>query len=106
VILSIAEVTPQGTHFNFHQYSTVRQQIETKRSQEKAMSTFDKPPKYKAYLLRFWEERSQQMALPPLWRFSLQDPHTGHRHGFPNLEALVAFLRVELNDAQEQEQDV
>ena len=56
----------------------------------------DKPPHYQSYLLRFWEERGQQPDLPPAWRFSLEDPHTGERRGFASLEALVAFLREKL----------
>jgi hypothetical protein len=50
-------------------------------------------PHYRAYLLRFWEERREDPRLPGVWRFSLEDPHSGARTGFPNLEALVVFLR-------------
>jgi len=50
------------------------------------------PPRYRAYLLRCWEERGQD-PLRPLWRFSLEEPHTGERHGFADLAQLVAFLQ-------------
>jgi hypothetical protein len=30
------------------------------------------------------------------WRFSLVDPETDERRGFPDLEALVAHLRVQM----------
>ena len=55
-----------------------------------------KPPRYRAYLLRFWEARSQYPDRPTTWRLSLEDPETGQRHGFPDLEALVAFLEAEM----------
>lgn len=60
------------------------------------MPTLNKSLRYRAYLLRCWEERSQHPAFLPVWRFSLEDPHTGQRYGFANIEALVAFLSAEL----------
>ena len=62
-------------------------------------SVFDRPPRYRAYLLRFWEERGQQGDLSPVWRFSLEDPYTGERYGFANLEEMVTFLRCLLENA-------
>ena len=56
----------------------------------------EKPPFYRSYLLTFWEERSRDPSVPVVWRFSLEDPRTGQRHGFPNLEALVAALKQEM----------
>jgi hypothetical protein len=58
----------------------------------------DKPPHYRSYLLAFWEERSQSSGAPATWRFSLEDPRTGHRRGFANLEALAAALQQEIAD--------
>jgi hypothetical protein len=60
------------------------------------MPVFDKPPRYCVYVLRFWEERSQYPDRPGVWRFSLEVPRTGERHGFASLEALVAFLRAQV----------
>ncbi len=60
------------------------------------MSSLGRVPRYCAWLLRCWEVRSQQPDQPVGWRFSLEDPHTGHRHGFASLEAVVAFLRADL----------
>ena len=57
------------------------------------MSIFGKPPRYCVYVLRFWEERSRHPDRPGVWRFSLEDPRTGERRGFASLEAVVAFLR-------------
>ena len=57
------------------------------------MTTLSNPPRYRSYLLTFWEERERE---PQVWRFSLQDPHTGQRRGFASLEALVAALEWEM----------
>ena len=65
------------------------------------MTLFDKPPHYRSYLLTFWEERSQDSKTRKVWRFSLEDPRTGQRLGFADLEALVIFMRMELERAQE-----
>jgi hypothetical protein len=55
-----------------------------------------KPPRYRSYLLTFWEERRHDPALPVKWRFALEDPHTGDRRGFGSLEALTAALHHEM----------
>jgi len=59
------------------------------------MQSFDKPPAYRSYLLRLWEERSEQPAMVA-WRCSLEDPLTGQRRGFASLEALMDWLKAEL----------
>ncbi len=38
---------------------------------------------YFSYLLRVWQESSRGR---PVWRFSLEHPHTGERLGFTSLE--------------------
>jgi hypothetical protein len=50
------------------------------------------PPRYLAYLVRLWQVQDQGEFV---WRASLEDAHTGERHGFASLEALVAFLVAE-----------
>ncbi len=55
-----------------------------------------KPPVYRSYLLRFWEERGTETE-PAVWRFSLEDPVTGRRHSFPALSELTAWLNRETN---------
>jgi hypothetical protein len=60
------------------------------------MSHPNTPPRYRAYLLRFWEERGQLPAELATWRFSLEDPHTGQRTGFGDLASLIAFLRLQM----------
>jgi hypothetical protein len=60
------------------------------------MNTFDKPPCYRSYLLTVWWERSQDPLEAVAWRFRLEDPRTGQRHGFASLDALVAALQREM----------
>ena len=48
-------------------------------------------PGYQAYLLRLWQVRNGDESH---WRVSLQDAHTGERHGFASVEALLEFLRA------------
>ncbi len=54
-----------------------------------------KPFGYHAYLLRFWSEGRPESN----WRFSLEDPHTGKRIGFADLERLLAFLSEQMRAA-------
>ena len=61
------------------------------------LDTIFVPPQYHTYLLRCWQERSiQAEEAIKVWRFSLENPRTGHRHGFASLEALLAWLLIEL----------
>jgi hypothetical protein len=50
-------------------------------------------PRYHSYQLRCWSEGLG------IWRFSVEDPHTGERRGFPEMAALVAFLDATLGAA-------
>ena len=63
----------------------------------------DKPPRYRSYLLTFWEERSQDPSVPVVWRFRLEDPHTGQRRGFGGLTDLFAFLERECGPIERDE---
>ena len=56
------------------------------------MSHFSTPPRYHIYLLAIWQERSRDSQTPVQWRFSLEDPQTGQRHGFASLGALMVVL--------------
>ena len=40
-----------------------------------------------------WDVRGKDAHAPLAWRFSLQDVRTQEQRGFPDLDALVAFLR-------------
>lgn len=52
-------------------------------------------PYYRCYLLRCWAETGAGGEVV-LWRFSLEDPHSGQRRGFANLTELVIALHSEL----------
>jgi hypothetical protein len=56
-------------------------------------------PRYRVYLLRFWETRSVDPDVPSTWRFSLEEPHTGEKQGFASLKELVAFLEAQTGEA-------
>ena len=53
-------------------------------------------PRYHAYLLRMWRPDRDALA----WQASLQDPKTGERIGFSDLEDLFAYL-IRLAEAHE-----
>jgi hypothetical protein len=55
-----------------------------------------RPARYGAYLLRYWEVRSEHPGRPSTWRFSLQEAGAGERRAFRDLEHLMAFLEQEL----------
>jgi hypothetical protein len=59
-------------------------------------------PPYVSYLLRLWQETGGETRC---WRASLQDPHTGHRVGFADLEELFSFLRRETGESPDGETD-
>lgn len=44
---------------------------------------------YQSYLLRLWRAGATG---PKVWRASLENPRTGERLGFANLEQLFVFL--------------
>jgi hypothetical protein len=50
------------------------------------------PPTYIAYLLRLWQA---EIRAEPVWHASLEDPHTGERKGFADLQSLWAFLEAQ-----------
>jgi hypothetical protein len=52
-------------------------------------SMADTQRRYRAFLLRLWQERSGGQWV---WRASLEDPHSNVRQGFADLERLSAYL--------------
>jgi len=46
--------------------------------------------KYIAYLLRIWQVNGTGL---PAWQASLEDPHSGKRIGFADLESLFIYLK-------------
>jgi hypothetical protein len=61
---------------------------------------FDRPPRYRTYLLTLWEERGREKSAHVVWRFRLEDPRTGKRRGFATVEGLVAALEEEMSEAR------
>jgi hypothetical protein len=57
----------------------------------------DRPPSYRAYMLRCWEARGERPGQPGTWRFSLECVHTKEKRGFGDLAGLVVFLEKELD---------
>lgn len=51
-------------------------------------------PCYRAYMLRLWRVEEAQ---GDLWHASLEDPRTGQRQGFGDLEELMRYLRALLD---------
>ena len=49
-----------------------------------------RPNTYVAYMLRLWQAGSREGI--PVWRASLENPHTGERLVFGDTKALFAFL--------------
>jgi hypothetical protein len=56
----------------------------------------DRPPTYRSFVLTLWQEHGRGSSEPAVWRFRLDDPRTGQRRGFADLEALVAALEREM----------
>jgi hypothetical protein len=62
--------------------------------ESRALEVRPDEPRYFAILVRGWEASADGSAgISGVWRFSVEDPHTGVRQGFTDLNALVAFLR-------------
>ena len=57
------------------------------------MDSTESPPRYHAYMLRMWKDRPEGSQHDAVWRFQVEDPHTGRRRGFNDLAALFAYLQ-------------
>jgi hypothetical protein len=53
--------------------------------------------RYHAYLLRLWQSGEEGSNT---WRISVEDPHTGERRGFADLNSLFAFLKEICREAK------
>lgn len=51
---------------------------------------------YRVYVLRCWREPTLEGGAEGAPRFNLEDPNTGHRHGFTRAVDLVDFLERSL----------
>lgn len=50
------------------------------------------PGRYRAYLLRLWKAEQNGQTV---WRASLESAETGDRIGFPTLDALFDYVRLQ-----------
>ena len=65
------------------------------------MNIFGKAPSYCAYVLRCWEEDTWHDDGSRVQRFSLEDIHTGQRHAFTTVEALMRFVQTALTSERQ-----
>ena len=47
---------------------------------------------YHSFILTLWQEGEAVANARPVWRYSLENPHTGERIGFRNAAELGRFL--------------
>ena len=66
---------------------------------DRAGATFNRPPRYRTYLLTLWQEQSQNSGQAGDCRFRLEDPRTGRKQAFASLGALMAVLQDILNES-------
>jgi hypothetical protein len=59
-------------------------------------------PRYRAYLLRLWQEQTASSERAAIWHLSLEDPKTSQRRGFDGLESLLMFLCAEIGETYDQ----
>ena len=49
--------------------------------------------RYHNFILTLWQDGEPQANAPPAWRYSLEHPLTGERHGFKNTDELLRFIK-------------
>ena len=57
-----------------------------------------KSPSYHIFMLKCWPEHQQSNGFITSWRFSLEDPTTGQRKGFVQLDDLLLSIRKQLQN--------
>ena len=57
----------------------------------------DEARRYHAYLLRLWQTGEGESTV---WRISVEDPRSGERRGFADLNSLFAFLNEICREAK------
>lgn len=62
------------------------------------MTIPSKAPNYHIFMLKCWPEHQQGNGFTTFWRFSLEDPTTGQRKGFAQLDDLLVSIRQQLQD--------
>jgi hypothetical protein len=51
-----------------------------------------RPLRHQSFILSLWQETGPSHQSPPVWRFSLEDPHTAERRGFREIDDLLKYL--------------
>lgn len=69
------------------------------------MENRDTPPHYYVYA-HLGEVQPHRLDGPATWRFSLENPGSGYRHGGGDLESPVAFPQREQREMERQDQGV
>ena len=77
------------------QYTTIPCRVKVLEVQ----AVYEKPPRYRSYLLILWEERGREPSSAGEWRFRLEDPHTGKRMGFRSMDELFGYLQQQTGTA-------
>lgn len=60
-----------------------------------------KPPYYRIYLLTVWQEQNRGPPERIVWRFRLEDPHTGRQRLFADTMTLLTALEEFILASQE-----
>jgi hypothetical protein len=60
--------------------------------QPRGKKLVQKPSRRSVYFLTIWQERPGETDRPAVWRYSLEDVHTGQKRGFGSLEQMLVFL--------------
>jgi len=53
-------------------------------------------PRHRSFWLRCWQICNQQGCSSDDWRFSLEDPQSGLKIGFTDMQSIITFLALEL----------
>lgn len=48
---------------------------------------------YHNFILSVWQDNNSLSSAQPVWRFSLENPHTGERTGFTSTHELMCYLQ-------------
>ena len=96
LFLTFSSRFPRADMLGCHQISrdnsleSIATHLEPKTlSLQQVVTVATEPRLYFSYLLRLWQTMDEGQLV---WRASLENPHTGERRGFANLQMLHAFL--------------
>ena len=64
------------------------------------MDTQRKPVRYHRFILIVWQESGALPNAPPVWRLSLENPHSGVRSGFKGLADFILYLQHWTDDSE------